>query len=362
VRWLLILALVACRDGSGQQGGVNAPLESRAILDRSTTSSEVQIKQVQIGWKDLAGAYRGRPMDPRAANRTARAADKLARELASTLVANPGAIDTLAKKYSEDGIAGATYTVTPTTTLVPELKQLALRLLPNEVGVVRTHLGYHVVVRVTASSSSLEHAEILTRPPSTTTVYVQTIEAATKPAHAEALFDEQPGRVAEVSPTAAISEPLKSLALRLREGEIASVEGARGWLVVRRIARPASDSLESADVLAREPPALEVTVQHVLLGWADVQTQDPRGHARTRAELETLVTATLARLAEGEAIERVMAELSEDPDSASSGTSYVVTAATAMPERFKQLALRLRVNEIGVARSLFGMHVVRRTK
>jgi hypothetical protein len=150
--------------------------------------------------------------------------------------------------------------------------------------------------------------------------------------------------------------------LRLREGEIASVEGARGWLVVRRTARPASDSLESADVLAREPPALEVTVQHVLLGWADVQTQDPRGHARTRAELETLVTATLARLAEGEAIERVMAELSEDPDSASSGTSYVVTAVTAMPERFKQLALRLRVNEIGVARSLFGMHVVRRTK
>jgi PPIC-type PPIASE domain len=123
-------------------------VETRAILERTTTFPEVHIQQVQIGWRDLADAYRGRPMDPRAAHRTAQAADKLARELTAKLAANPDEIDALARRYSEEPRRGARYTISETSDFLPELEQLAQRLLPREVGVVKTRLGYHIVVRV----------------------------------------------------------------------------------------------------------------------------------------------------------------------------------------------------------------------
>jgi peptidyl-prolyl cis-trans isomerase D len=59
--------------------------------------------------------------------------------------------DALMKKYSEDpGSAGSAraYTVSPEAQLVIEFKQLGLRLHMNEVGVVKSEYGYHIMKRV----------------------------------------------------------------------------------------------------------------------------------------------------------------------------------------------------------------------
>lgn len=59
--------------------------------------------------------------------------------------------DALMKEWSEDpGSASAphAYTVSPDASLVIEFKQLGLRLKPNEVGVVQSDFGFHIMKRV----------------------------------------------------------------------------------------------------------------------------------------------------------------------------------------------------------------------
>ena len=161
--------------GSGSGGSAGAApagdsIESKDILARTKTAPEVQVKHVLFGWKDLAAAYRGQ-MDPRAANRTQAEADKLARDIAAKLKAKPADIDALVKQFSEDpgSQSGEPYTVKADTAFVPEFKNLALRLEVNEVGIVKTNYGYHVMMRVTPPPppppDPLESADILARPP-----------------------------------------------------------------------------------------------------------------------------------------------------------------------------------------------------
>ena len=75
-----------------------------------------------------------------------------------------------------------------------------------------------------------------------------------------------------------------------------------------------------------------------------------------------LVKATLARLKKGEKIEALMAELSEDPGSAKAGTGYDVSPDASLVEPFKKLSLRLKVSEVGVVKSDFGIHIIQRTE
>jgi hypothetical protein len=121
------------------------------------------------------------------------------------------------------------------------------------------------------------------------------------------------------------------------------------------------DPLDSTAILARRPVTQHAKVKHILLGWAAAHSTDPRGAARDRPALEALVKATLARLKAGAKFEAVMAELSEDPASSASGEPFNVTPDAGLLPRFKDLALRLKIGEVGVITTRFGLHIMRRT-
>src|SRR5207244_11534048 len=121
------------------------------------------------------------------------------------------------------------------------------------------------------------------------------------------------------------------------------VKSPLGWHVVKRVPPPPPDSLESAAILKREPQTAKAKVKHILLGWTGAHANDPRGVKRERPALEKLVKETVAKLAKGEKIEPLMAELSEDPGSAKSGDSYPVTPDAGLVPPFKDLSLRLKV-------------------
>lgn len=124
------------------------PLESAEILKRKEIAKKVKVKHILISWKDLGGPMRR--LDKRAAGRTKKDADKLAEDLMKRLKKGEK-IDALMKEFSEDpGSAktGRGYDVTPAARLVPPFKNLSLRLKKDEVGLVKTQYGWHVIQRV----------------------------------------------------------------------------------------------------------------------------------------------------------------------------------------------------------------------
>jgi parvulin-like peptidyl-prolyl isomerase len=399
--------------GSGSASAKKADnaidIDSKDILNRKDTTPVVQVKHVLIGWKDLDDVYQGR-MDPRAAKRSNADAAKLAQEIADKLKKNPDQIDALIKEHSEDpgSLTGEPYEVKADAPFVPEFKALAIHLKEKEVGIVKTKFGYHVMERVPPPPPDpLESADILKREPAEKgTVYVQhvligwkdtpaaksgrvddrakerTKEQADKMATdllaraqkgedmAKLMkeFSEDPGskdnaKAYPVSADAPMVEPFKNLSLRLKDGEAGLVKSPFGWHVIKRVPPPPPDSLESADILKREPQAQKVKVKHILLGWKDVNAGgDERAKKRDRAQLEKLVKDTVAKLQKGAKIEPLMAELSEDPGSAKSGEGYDVTPDAGLVEPFKNLSLRLKPNEVGVVKTDFGIHIIQRVE
>lgn len=106
------------------------------------------VRHILIGWDELAPAYHGQ-QDSRAAKRTHAEAAKLTVEVAAKLRANTALLDTLIITYSEDpGAMSEPYTVAENTPFVAPFKNLALRLEANEIGIVTTVYGYHVMMRV----------------------------------------------------------------------------------------------------------------------------------------------------------------------------------------------------------------------
>ncbi|MEO8842645.1 MAG: peptidylprolyl isomerase [Kofleriaceae bacterium] len=394
--------------GSGSAAVDTTPaidIDSKDILARAPVGQEVQVKHVLIGWGALdEKSYHGH-IDPRAKKRTNEAAAKLALDIAAKLKANPASIDAVVKESSEDpgSLNGDPYTVDKDTPFVPEFKLLALRLNVNEVGIVKTSFGYHVMMRVPPPPlDPLESKDILDRTAEAGPVSVQhvligwkdtpmakrsadprskdrTKEAADKLASdilAKAKvpgadfsklmkdFSEDPGskdtgKAYDVTADAPLVDSFKKLSLRLHEGEVGLVKSPFGWHIIKRMP---PDSLESADILKREVQAPKVKVKHILLGWTDAHAQDPRGTKRTRAELEKLVKDTKAKLEGGAKIEDVMKELSEDPGSAKSGDGYDVTADSQFVPSFKNLSLRLKLNEVGVVKSAYGIHIIKRVE
>jgi peptidyl-prolyl cis-trans isomerase D len=125
---------------------------------------------------------------------------------------------------------------------------------------------------------------------------------------------------------------------------------------------PPPDPLDSADILKRKPETDKAKVKHILLGWTEVHASDDRGKNRDRATLEKLVKETIAKIKGGAKIEPLMAELSEDPGSAKTGTSYDVTPDAGLVPPFKNLSLRLKVGEVGAVKSDFGIHIIQRVE
>ncbi|MGE0547187.1 MAG: peptidylprolyl isomerase [Kofleriaceae bacterium] len=392
--------------GSGQTAGPPAKdIDSKDILARTETATEVQVKHVLISWKDLAELYKARDgIDERAKNRTNDEAAKLAQEVASQLRARPDMIDALVKKHGEDpGMqSGNPYAVTATSGFVPAFKNLALRLKVNEVGIVKTEFGYHVMLRVPPPPPDpLQSEDILARPVEPGPHWVQVLviqwkdiappgaaaaQSRTK-ADADTLV-KQLLEKARTAPdlTAMIKEysddprgklkpdpveisadmpadPLTNLPRRLKLGEAGLYKAPFGWLLVKRVPAPPPDPLESADILARPQETETAKVKHILLGWDAANAGDPRGAKRDRKALEKLVKDTVAKLKKKSAkIEDLMKELSEDPGSAKAGTSYDVTPTARLVPPFKNLSLRLKVGEVGVVKTSFGIHIIQRTE
>ena len=373
-------------------------IDSHDILDRKDTADEVTVKHVLIGWMELAPTHRGQ-IDPRAKDRTNADAAKLAQNVLAQLKADPGKIDDLVKQYSEDpgGKSGEPYTVNKATQFVPEFKNLALRLKEKEAGIVKTQFGYHVIERIPPPPPDpLESADILARPAEKGPVQVQHVLIGFKDANGKERSKEEAGKIVtevmakvkagtdfkqlmkdysddagskttgrsyDVAADApGLPEPMKKLSLRLKENEIGVVKAPYGYQIIKRLPPPPPDPLDSVDILKREPVTQKAKVKHVLLGWTDAHTEDPRGTKRSRADLEKLVKATVAKLQKGDKIEPIMAELSEDPGSAKSGQSYDVTPDAGLVEPFKNLSLRLKVGEVGVVKTQFGIHIILRTE
>jgi parvulin-like peptidyl-prolyl isomerase len=406
----------ATGSGSGTAGGSGslvppmAPgkdIDSKDILARTATAEEVDVKHVLLAWKDLSATYGGK-MDPRAEKRTNEEAAKLAQELADKLRAKPDDIDALIKEHSEDpgSLEGTPYQVKADSPFVPEFKNLSLRLKEKEVGIVRTTFGYHVIERVLPPPPDpLESSDILKRPAGKEAVQVRhvllgwkdvpmakrrpvdpraekrTKEDTDKLAVAvlarvkkgedivkimkelsEDPGSSQNGRAYPVDVNSPLVEPFKKLALRLNMNEAGMVKTDFGWHVIQRVPPPPPDKLESKDILERKETFPKVKVKHILLGWVETNAGDPRGAKRTRAELEALVKKTVDGLKKGGKIEPLMKELSEDPGSAASGDGYDVTPDAGLVPPFKELSLRLKMNEVGVVKTDFGIHIIQRVE
>lgn len=125
-------------------------------------------------------------------------------------------------------------------------------------------------------------------------------------------------------------------------------------------------SLQSSDILQREPVANRVKVRHILIGWSDLGQAyggniDPRAKDRSREEAETLTRSLFQRVQDGESFEDLMVEHSEDTGSARTGVPIEVTPDAGLVLDFKRLSLRLEVGEIGIVLSRYGWHIIKRT-
>ena len=389
--------------GSAATAAPAQDIDSHDILNRTDVADEVTVKHVLISWKDLAPVYRGQ-QDPKAKDRSNADAAKLAQDVLAQLKADPKKIDDLIQKYGEDPGAksGDPYTVNKETAFVPEFKNLALRLKEGEAGIVKTQFGYHVIERIAPPPPDpIESADILARAAEKGPVSVLHVLIGFKDAPAardpkakarskedaaklvqEVLtkaksgtdfkqlmkeYSEDPGskdsgRPYDVTADAPMVEPFKKLSLRLKENEIGVVKTPFGYHVIKRLPPPPPDPLDSTDILKRDPVTQKAKVKHILLGWTENHTEDPRGTKRSRADLEKLVKDTVAKLQKGDKIEPLMKELSEDPGSAQSGQSYDVTPDAGLVEPFKNLSLRLKVGEVGVVKTQFGIHIIQRTE
>ena len=157
IRLVAVLALLASC-GPGVKGGPtmnnrmtqpdpvgqSSDVVSTDILNREPVANVAQVKHILISWKDKESH------DPRAQKRTKEEAEALVKSLMTQIKAGAD-FDMLMKQHSEDpGSASSAraYAVSPDAQLVIEFKSLGLRLNVNEVGVVESDFGFHIIKRV----------------------------------------------------------------------------------------------------------------------------------------------------------------------------------------------------------------------
>jgi parvulin-like peptidyl-prolyl isomerase len=125
---------------------------------------------------------------------------------------------------------------------------------------------------------------------------------------------------------------------------------------------PQSSEVITTEILGREPLANTAQVKHILIGWKDTETHDPRAEKRTKKDAEDQVRALVTQLKGGADFDAVMKEWSEDPGSAANGRAYAVSPDAQLVIEFKQLGLRLKVGEVGVVQSDYGFHIMKRVE
>jgi hypothetical protein len=125
------------------------------------------------------------------------------------------------------------------------------------------------------------------------------------------------------------------------------------------------DPVESADILNRDPLANAAQIKHILIGWNQTGNDghgDKRAAARTQKDAQDLIRALLEQIKQGADFDALMKKYSEDPGSASSARAYDVNPKAELVIEFKQLGLRLKLNEVGVVKSEYGYHIMKRVE
>lgn len=180
-------------------------------------------------------------------------------------------------------------------------------------------------------------------------------------------FSEDPGMKTgnpyKVTAKSQFVPEFKKLALRLKEKEVGTVKSNYGYHVMVRVPQPPADPLESADILARPKKNEFAEIQHILIGWKDsAAARDPRAKARSKEDADKLTKEVLAKVKAGEDMVKLMKEYSEDPGSKDTGRVFTLTEDEQMVEQFISLALRMDIGEVGVVKSEFGFHIMKRLK
>jgi peptidyl-prolyl cis-trans isomerase D len=125
---------------------------------------------------------------------------------------------------------------------------------------------------------------------------------------------------------------------------------------------PQSSDVISADILSREPVANNAQVKHILIGWKGMDGSDDRAKNRTKEQAEALVKSLMTQIKAGADFDMLMKQHSEDPGSARNANAYPVSPDAQLVIEFKQLSLRLNVNEVGVVQSDYGFHLIKRVE
>lgn len=128
-----------------------------------------------------------------------------------------------------------------------------------------------------------------------------------------------------------------------------------------------TSSVVSKEILSREPVSNTADVKHILISWKDLAEafggrQDKRAEARTKADAEGEVKKLFDEIKAGGDFDALMKQHSEDLGSAASGRVFTVTPDSQLVIEFRQLALRLNLDEVGVVESDFGFHIIKRYK
>ena len=130
---------------------------------------------------------------------------------------------------------------------------------------------------------------------------------------------------------------------------------------------PQASDVVTGDILAREANTNSAVVKHILIGWNDGDGgkdagKDPRAAKRTKKDAEDQVRSLMKMIAGGADFDALMKQWSEDPGSAQSGHPYAVTPSASLVIEFKQLGLKLKINEVGVVQSEYGFHIMKRVE
>ncbi|MFT3694475.1 MAG: peptidylprolyl isomerase [Kofleriaceae bacterium] len=125
---------------------------------------------------------------------------------------------------------------------------------------------------------------------------------------------------------------------------------------------PQSSDVITQDILDREPVTNTAKVKHILIGWKETETHDPRAEKRTKKDAEDQIRQLMAEIKGGADFDALMKQWSEDPGSASSGREYAVSPDAQLVIEFRQLGTRLKVGEVGVVQTDYGFHIMKRTE
>jgi len=127
--------------------------------------------------------------------------------------------------------------------------------------------------------------------------------------------------------------------------------------------QPAAPSLDAQPIPvppkdAASPARPEISARHVLIRVGEF----PNGKSHTLAEARAIIVALRARVEAGEDFAAIAKESSEDTVTAKRGGDLGSFARGAMVQSFEDVAFSLAPGKLGVAETVFGVHLILRTR